>query len=538
MKNITKHIVYALMLSVICINFISIASASPFLEYYSGSIDDDNSGSSSGNSNGRINPEETIEISITIENNGNTDVSGVTGQLRLKKSNPYVTIIDDSASYGTIGSNERKTGTFVFYVSDVQKNSIYESISFEIMLTDSSGNTWTDSFTKNVDVPSNTATATATATEIPTSESTDTDTTDSTVTQIIDSEDMETYNFPPSKYTIDGYSNDWSSLQPIVTDQKGDGVNGVSGTDIKALYTDSDENYLYLMMELWDGPTNPHIDEHEMFDSGYYAGRYEFQLINNKDDDIFIIFRPDVYYSGELNGPQYSFRLKIWKSPPDGLILYDSTGHNSDIDKSQNVLYFCKDVIEIQIPWDVIENPDVLRVKGDVIVAHELTKDKVDFEDRTDHNEQIISLFQVSDFKDLSGLIIKLQKAQDPLSQYLRDQFSEETLRLLDEYNGQGPPSEALQKALIDELNRILQNGSLYDEQRFENIKLSDDVLELIEGNPQGQDLVELNRMLLEEAYPQEIEKHKVKESKHVPGFMGFSSILSILFMWGIWKFA
>jgi len=113
------------MLSVICINFISIASASPFLEYYSSSIDDDNLGSSSGNSNGRINPEETIEISITIENNGNNDVSGVTGQLRLKKSNPYVTIIADDASYGTIGSVERKTGTFVFYVSDVQKNSIY-----------------------------------------------------------------------------------------------------------------------------------------------------------------------------------------------------------------------------------------------------------------------------------------------------------------------------------------------------------------------------------------------------------------------------
>ena len=131
-----------------------------------------------------------------------------------------------------------------------------------------------------------------------------------------------------------------------------------------------------------------------------------------------------------------------------------------------------------------------------------------------------------------------MQNAQDPLSQYLRDQFSEDTLRLLDEYNRQDTPSEALRRALVDELNRILKSGSLYDEQMFENIELSDELLELIEDNPQGQDLIELNRLLLEEAYPQEIEKYKIKTSEHIPGFMGFSLIISILFIWSRRKFA
>ena len=741
MKNISKHIVYALMLSVICISFISTVSASPFLEYYSGSIDDDNSGISSGNSNGKINPEETIEITVKIENNGNTDVSGVTGELRLKKPNPPVTIIDDDASYGTIGSNERKEGTFVFHVSDVHENSIYESISLEIMLTDSSGNTWTDSFTKYVDFPSITATAT--------SEPTNSDAPVPTLTKISDSgnsnlnpyfplevgrqwtyvwsndmyhpeeiieefkitekmgeqytfsisnsvgstgqfscieqknvegnliasiqncctsgacicihgdiiastllsyictpspliqypleigeqwslefrelaicrksssddftgtsyiagfeditvpsgtylncltiksvivgphnyvagtcymwfakdvglvkfayyhedgsstvcqlklESIETYDFPPSKYDIDGYSDDWSAIESIVTDKKGDGVSGVSGTDIKAVYTDSDENYLYLMMEFWDEPTNPHIDDYETTNGNRYGGYYSLRLITDDDENKDTHERgPQIALLPDPKGPDatsYSYDMIITNNADDPeYFLYDSSGYRLGIDKSQNVLYACEDVVEIQIPWDMIENPDFLQIRGSVKVAHAKNADSGDFGDHTDSGTYIsLSLFQINDFKDLSGFIVKLENAQDPLSRYLKDQFSEETLFLLDEYSREGTPSEALQTALETELNEILQSGSLYDEKRFENIELSEDVLKLIEDNPQGQDMIELNRLLLEEAYPQEIEKseYKVKKSKHVPGFLGFSLIISILFIWGRRKF-
>jgi YidC/Oxa1 family membrane protein insertase len=124
------------------------------------------------------------------------------------------------------------------------------------------------------------------------------------------------------------------------------------------------------------------------------------------------------------------------------------------------------------------------------------------------------SLFGVGDFKDIASLAVKLQNARDPLSQYLREQFSEETRLLLDGYDSSIPVSQQLQKALqlqealVDELNPLLQKGdSLYDEQLFAHVALTEETRKLIAENPTGEELVRLNRMLLEDAYPREIVK-------------------------------
>jgi len=64
-----------------------------------------------------------------------------------------------------------------------------------------------------------------------------------------------------------------------------------------------------------------------------------------------------------------------------------------------------------------------------------------------------------------------------------------------------------LQKALVDELNRLLKGPSLYDTLRFAHMALTKKTRGLIEQDPQGKDLVYLNRLLLEEAYRGEITK-------------------------------
>jgi len=117
-------------------------------------------------------------------------------------------------------------------------------------------------------------------------------------------------------------------------------------------------------------------------------------------------------------------------------------------------------------------------------------------------------LLHVVDLKDPVSLAVKLWKPQTFLSQYLRETFSLDTQRLLDEYDGLKSPSEALQMALVNELNRLIQGECIYDEQRFAQVELTEGIQKLIEKDLQlvlGEDLIRLNRLLLEEAYPNEI---------------------------------
>jgi len=120
-------------------------------------------------------------------------------------------------------------------------------------------------------------------------------------------------------------------------------------------------------------------------------------------------------------------------------------------------------------------------------------------------------LLRVSDLRDSSSLAIKLQDAikerdkRDPVSEYLVSQLSPETQQMLASYDGTSPLPEADQRRLVDELNSLLRSPSLYDERRFAQVKLTDEAQKFIKLNPQGDNLIALNRLLLEEAYPAEI---------------------------------
>lgn len=113
-------------------------------------------------------------------------------------------------------------------------------------------------------------------------------------------------------------------------------------------------------------------------------------------------------------------------------------------------------------------------------------------------------LLSVKDLKDAGGLIRELRDAQKPLSQYLLSQFSPDLQQGLKEYDDSGSPSKPLQQALVDELNRLLRGECLYQKDRFAQIDLTRVTKELLQQNPQpqGEDLILLNRWLLEDAYP------------------------------------
>jgi hypothetical protein len=121
--------------------------------------------------------------------------------------------------------------------------------------------------------------------------------------------------------------------------------------------------------------------------------------------------------------------------------------------------------------------------------------------------EQLISHnLSVDQIKDPTKFVNALREPRTPLSQYLRDRLSKETLESLSKYTGPKPPLKTLQQAIVDELNTLLQDNSLYEKERFATVTLTRKVQSLIEQDPKHRKkLLRLNRFLLQEAYPGEI---------------------------------
>jgi hypothetical protein len=116
------------------------------------------------------------------------------------------------------------------------------------------------------------------------------------------------------------------------------------------------------------------------------------------------------------------------------------------------------------------------------------------------------SLFSVGDFIDLPAFVAKLC-TQDPISKYLWNQFSASTQGVLT--SATSTPEEQ-KLALVQALDKILKGVLIYETVRFAGVALSPETLELRSQNPKGKDLIRLNRLLLEDAYPLEIAKSQL----------------------------
>ena len=130
-------------------------------------------------------------------------------------------------------------------------------------------------------------------------------------------------------------------------------------------------------------------------------------------------------------------------------------------------------------------------------------------------------LFHLEDLKDPGSLAVKLQDTRAVISQHIAAQLSAETQQLLDKYDGISNPSAELQKALLDDLNRLLQAGPIYDAESFTDIRLSEWTQEFLAQNPEsGDSLIHLNRLLLTDAYPYEltspIKKQNTNDAKEI----------------------
>ena len=77
-----------------------------------------------------------------------------------------------------------------------------------------------------------------------------------------------------------------------------------------------------------------------------------------------------------------------------------------------------------------------------------------------------VKTLSADDFSDFGSFAVKLKNSDDPISQFLQVQLSQSTKDLLSNYNGDFSSSNAFRGVLMEEINEVLQNVSIYDEER------------------------------------------------------------------------
>ena len=128
--------------------------------------------------------------------------------------------------------------------------------------------------------------------------------------------------------------------------------------------------------------------------------------------------------------------------------------------------------------------------------------------------------FTAADMTNLPALTIRLWNS-DTISEFVWSWLSPNTQDGVASYV-EGP-DPALQQALADDFNALLQSGPIYDPTLFAQVVLSSATQELLAQDPQGPRLMHLNRWLLEDAYPAELVK------KTASGFNNFTQGFGLL---------
>ena len=118
----------------------------------------------------------------------------------------------------------------------------------------------------------------------------------------------------------------------------------------------------------------------------------------------------------------------------------------------------------------------------------------------TQPTANVCSPFLVGDFPEPGLFAAELDGRVDPVSQFLWPRFSPESQLLL---GNASTPAPQLLATLVAELNAVVEAGaSIYDATRFAGVVLREETQELVTEGVAGEQLIVLNRMLLEDAFP------------------------------------
>lgn len=121
---------------------------------------------------------------------------------------------------------------------------------------------------------------------------------------------------------------------------------------------------------------------------------------------------------------------------------------------------------------------------------------------------EVRTAFAGSDFKDVSALAAKLTAKADPVSAFLGSHLSDATVQTLARYKEGAASATAARVALMQDLNSLILKTNFYAPERFQGVALQAKTKELLAPGTSPRSLPRLNRLLLADAYPQELVFH------------------------------
>lgn len=129
----------------------------------------------------------------------------------------------------------------------------------------------------------------------------------------------------------------------------------------------------------------------------------------------------------------------------------------------------------------------------------------------------VMPWFYSGDITNLSAFAAKLINRSDSVSQFLDAEMSSISNSLAKWHGGMISDSN-LEAVLVRHLNDdILTDVSIYNAERFRAVKLRPETKSLIDKNPSDNELLLLNRLLLEDAYPFELSRQHALRTNSPP---------------------
>ena len=103
----------------------TITGYAPVLEFVGFSIND-----ATGNNNGKIDPGETVDILVEVENSGSSDAMNILGQ--LSETDPFFTINTEDVDFGSLSGGNTSSGVFTAYAEETTPAGHMVDLNFEM----------------------------------------------------------------------------------------------------------------------------------------------------------------------------------------------------------------------------------------------------------------------------------------------------------------------------------------------------------------------------------------------------------------------
>jgi hypothetical protein len=113
---------------------------------------------------------------------------------------------------------------------------------------------------------------------------------------------------------------------------------------------------------------------------------------------------------------------------------------------------------------------------------------------------------------NLAALAAKLREPLRTIDGWLQDLLQAREKETLIEFQSQDSYSEQLQSGILLCFNTLVHGSSIWDAERFSDVDLRAETEKVRAKDPQGEELQRLNRLLLEDAYPQELVRKQIPQ--------------------------